>query len=626
MAERAAHPPVLHETPSRRRSADAVAGHIAGLDGVRAFAVIAVVAFHLWPDLVPGGFLGVDVFFVISGFLITTLLVREGDRSGRIDFVGFWRRRSRRLLPALLLVVVTSIVVARLVSADLLVGIDRQTIGALTFSSNWLEIGAGADYFNETSPVLFATFWSLAVEEQFYLFWPVALVAIFALAKTTGLRVRVALGLAFVSAVLMAIRFVPGSNPTRVYYGTDTHLFGLMIGVAVALAFAGGVGIVAQHRWTRLREWIGFTALGGLVVMVLTVDSDSTFTYRGGILLASVLSAVVVASLPGSATSFTRLHGLGPLPWIGERSYGIYLWHWPVILIAAEIAPAVAPGSPPALTTVVACLIITFALSAASYRWVEMPIRTHGLAHVREALGHFRFGWLLTASLLVVAGVAVVSAPDKSEAQLSVERGERAMEAQSQAPAEQPAPTSPPDAAGPAGSPAWPAGLAEPTGDLMIGFGDSVLSGAAPAMYERFPGIVLDAEPIRQWREAPGAVGAAIDAGTIRSAVVLSFGTNAGLVSEESQQALRTVLDDLGPSRRVVLVNTVGVSDWVPSTNATLAAISAEHPNTIVADWHSVVAADPSLLHTDRTHPNLDGIAVYADLVAVSFRDLGPGP
>jgi hypothetical protein len=158
----------------------------------------------------------------------------------------------------------------------------------------------------------------------------------------------------------------------------------------------------------------------------------------------------------------------------------------------------------------------------------------------------------------------------------------------------------------------------------MVGFGDSVLSGAAPAIYERFPGIVLDAEPIRQWRDAPAVIQQALDAGTLRPVVVLNFGTNAGLQSAESQQALRSVLDTIGSSRRVVLVNTVGVSDWVPSTNAALAEISAEHPNTIVMDWHATVEADPGLLHADRTHANLDGIRVYAEQLARTIDQLGP--
>lgn len=619
--------------PAGVRPSAAVGGHIRGLDGVRAFAVLTVIVFHLWPNRLPGGFLGVDVFFVISGFLITTLLLREGTRAGRIDLPGFWLRRARRLLPALVVVVVASLVVAWMVSHDLLVNADRQTIGALTFSSNWLEVAAGSDYFAATSPALFVTFWSLAVEEQFYLFWPIILVGVLALAQGAVARVRTAVGLAAASAVLMAALVVPGGNPTRVYYGTDTHLFGLMIGAAVAFAFAGDVGVFAQRRWLRLRRWVGFVALLGLLLLSVRLQSDATFTYRGGLVLASILSAVVVASLPGPPTALTRLATLRPIAWVGERSYGIYLWHWPVILLVAAMLPATVPGSDPTLVAVVLSLGVTFVLAAASYRWIEMPIRRDGFRVAwRGIRGHAVALWCAVA-LVGLAALALATAPDKSEAQLAVERGERAIEEQNRAAGITPtsegeegttdatvAPTTP----APKLEPAWPPELAVPPGTAMIGFGDSVLSGAAPAVYERFPGIVLDAVPIRQWKDAPGVVQQSVSAGTIRPVVVLSFGTNAGLESSESRQGLRSALDALGPARRVVLVNTIGVSDWVPSTNATLAAISADYPNTIVMDWHSTVAADPSLLHDDRTHPNFEGIRVYAEQLAQTIDQLGP--
>jgi peptidoglycan/LPS O-acetylase OafA/YrhL len=605
-----------------------VSGHIPGLDGVRAFAVVTVLAFHIWPNRLPGGFLGVDVFFVISGFLITTLLLREGIRTGRIDLLGFWLRRARRLVPALVLVVVTSLAVAWMVSRSLLVNADRQTIGALTFSSNWLEVSAGSDYFDATSPALFVTFWSLAVEEQFYLFWRLILVGVLAIAQGATTRVRTALGFAAASAVLMAALVNPGGNATRVYYGTDTHLFGLMIGAAVAFAFAGNVGLFAQRRWLRLRRWVGFAALLGLLALSVWLESDATFTYRGGLLLASVLGAVVVASLPGPSSALTRLESQRPIAWIGERSYGIYLWHWPVILIVAALLPAVAPGDDPSLEAVLLSLGATFALAAASYRWIEMPVRSYGFRTSWARLREHPAALATAVALVGLAVVALATAPEKSEAQLSVERGEQLIAEQNEALGVPPTGATDPAAAttttAPEVGPAWPPEQAVPPGDLMIGFGDSVLSGAAPAVYERFPGIVLDAEPIRQWRDAPGVVQQSIAAGTIRPVVVLSFGTNAGLESAESEQGLRAVLDALGPSRRVVLVNTVGVSDWVPSSNAKLAAISDDYPNTSVMDWNSTVAADPGLLHDDRTHPNFDGIAVYAEQLAVTLDELGP--
>jgi peptidoglycan/LPS O-acetylase OafA/YrhL len=548
--------------------------------------VSAVVGFHIWPRRVSGGFLGVDVFFVISGFLITTLLVREGTETGRVDLLAFWRRRARRLLPALIVVVPVSVLVAAEVNDDLLVGIDRQTLGALTFSSNWLEIGAGANYFDATTPKLFGTFWSLGVEEQFYLLWPVVLVGLVVGARTAQNCIRVAAGLAVVSAGLMAICYRPGANPTRVYYGTDTHLSGLMIGAAVAFAFAGDVGVVAQRRWSRLRLWVGWLAMVLLVAMMVTVDGGSAFPYRGGIVLASLLTAVMVASLPGRSSAFTSLNRWRPLAWVGERSYGIYLWHWPVILLVAELLPPVAPGSDAPVSTAVPALAVTVGLAEASYRWIEMPIRRHGFDPVWEMVRDRRLVTAGAAALIFVAGTAVATSPTKSDAQLSVEAGEQAIAAQRPG-------TSGTTESSPTRALTWPEALPVPPGDQIIGFGDSVLSGAAPAIYERFPGVVLDAEPNRQWRDAPTVVARAIDDGTARPVVILSFGTNAGLTSAGSRTALEAVLETLGPDRRVVLVNTVGISDWVPSTNATLAALSAEHPNTIVADWHAVVTCRP---------------------------------
>ena len=625
----------------RRSAAASVQGRIEGLDGVRAVAVVAVIVYHLWPARLPGGFLGVDVFFVISGFLITTLLLRERTRTGRIDLAGFWLRRARRLLPALVVVVVACIVAAALVDRDLLVGIDRQVLGAATFSTNWVEIGHGADYFDATSPTLFLTFWSLAVEEQFYVVWPVALLGFLAVARSARPRVWLALLLATVSAVLMAVWFTPGSNPTRVYYGTDTHLAGLMIGVALALAFSGEVGMVAQPRWIVLRRWTGFVALAGIGLLFWRVESAGTFTYRGGIVLASVLTAVVVACLPGPPSTFTRVARFAPLTWIGERSYGLYLWHWPVILIVAELLPASEPGSEPTLVGAALSIGLTLLLTEVSYRWVEMPVRERGF---REALRAVPARPALLGAagvVLVAAGALVATAPDKSGAQLQVERGQQEI-AEQAAVFERGGPiASPPDGSttpvtagsttttpgAPTTAPpgAWPADQALPAGDQIVGFGDSVLSGAAPAVYDRFPGVLLDAKPIRQWREAPGLVERADAAGALRPVVVLNFGTNAGLQSDESKTALRQVLDALGPTRRVVLVNTVGVSRWVPQTNADLAAISAEYPNTKVMDWHATVEADPGLLHADRTHPNVEGIAVYADQLAATIDDLGPG-
>ncbi len=605
-------------------------GRIEGLDGLRAFAVLVVLAFHLWPSKVPGGFLGVDFFFVISGYLITTLLLREKAKNGHIKLSAFWTRRARRLLPALILVVTSSVAIAWLVNTDLLVNIKRQVFGALTFSTNWVEIVAGTDYFADSARALFVTFWSLAVEEQFYVFWPILLIGLTAVVASTSLRTLIALVAAAASAVLMAVMYDP-QWPTRVYYGTDTHSFGLMIGVALAFALSNAGKLLENKLWHAFRPVVGFAALAGLISLVIFVESEAPSTYRYGILIGSLLSAATVAVLPGVPTIFTNLCRVRAIAWVGERSYGIYLWHWPVLLIVASATSATLDGDGPGWVTALIVICVTFLLSAASFRWVEAPIRENGFRATWKSIkAAFQpasraigpgFATVCAIAVLVLAVVGFVNAPEKSKAQLSVEEGEKAIAEQNAQNLLGNKTGNPTD---PSGS-AWPKEQKIPSGDLIAGFGDSVMSGAAPAVYARFPGIYINAKPILQWRDAPGIVKAMIDKGTMRPVVILNFGTNAGFKEPESEQALREILTMLGPNRRVVLVNTVGVSYWVPSANETLQEISTQFPNTVVADWYSVIQKKPGLLHRDRTHPNDAGTVVYAETIAEALATLGPG-
>jgi hypothetical protein len=284
----------------------------------------------------------------------------------------------------------------------------------------------------------------------------------------------------------------------------------------------------------------------------------------------------------------------------------------------------------PAWVSVPVVVVLTFVLSWASFRWIEKPVQKNGFGRTWELVrAAFRPPRLLywpgvvAAAMVVILATAVfgiMTAPAKSQAQLSVEEGERAM-------AEQNAQNPWPPVTGVIveSDHAWPTDQPIPTGDHIVGFGDSVMSGAAPAIYARFPGIFIDAKPIRQWHDAPALVRQMIDRGAMRSVVILTFGTNAGFKEPASEQALRDILTMLGPKRRVVLVNTVGVSNWVPEANATLLAISSQFPNTIVADWYSKALEKPGLLHSDRTHPNIQGIVVYADVIAEALAKLGPG-
>lgn len=625
----------------------AASQHLGGLDGLRAVAVVAVLVYHLWPDALPGGFLGVDVFFVVSGFLITTLLLREAARNRKIDLPRFWLRRARRLLPALVLVVATSAVAAALVERDLLVGIRRQVLGAATFSTNWLEIASGGSYFDRTAPVLLQPLWSLAIEEQFYVLWPILLVVLLVVVPTwRGRAVLVGAG-AIASAVAMAV-LVDGADPTRVYYGTDTHLVGVLLGVAGALAWRA-----AKDR-PIVAPWAPPVALAGVVAAMVLLRDDSVWTYRGGIALVSALALVVVlgATRPGR---WTRALDATPLRVVGERSYGLYLWHWPVLLVVTAALGA-APGTTRWHVAAVLALAVTVVLTELSFRYVETPVRRLGyrgawraarerLVVARPALARAALGVpVVWAAALVVV---LVTAPTMSSAQRMIEEG---LKSQGQAPTAPPSstptggggtttptekpsttptekpttePTGKPSTKPTEKPPAKPATKGPVDGHVVSAFGDSVLSGVVPGVLVQVPGVAIDAKPIRQWPDAVGLVRAQAEAGTLRDNVVLVFGTNAGLHDDAHEQALRDTLAAVGPDRKVVLVTIVGVSRWVGESNDALRAIAAERPGTYVADWHAVVDRTPGLLGADRTHASMKGMTAFAELLASTLAQAG---
>ncbi|WP_341360355.1 acyltransferase family protein [Georgenia sp. M64] len=588
------------------------AGRIEGLDGLRALAIAAVLVYHLRPESLPGGYLGVDVFFVVSGFLITTLLLRELDDRGRIDLPRFWVRRARRLLPALVAVVVVTIPAAWLAGTDLLVGIGRQALGALTFSSNWLEIGAGSSYFTATAPQLFVNFWSLAVEEQFYLLWPLLLALVVAATSAARTRARIALTAAGASALGMALLHTPGADATRVYYGTDTHAFGLMIGAALAFALAGGPLPAAARRWAGPAVLV---ALAGLVALMLTLRQSGPLTFRGGILLASVLTAVLVAGLLAPAGPYRRLMRLRPLEWLGQRSYGIYLWHWPVILVLAQAIPT-AHDSAAHWGVRGLSLTVTLVLAAASFRWLEGPVREHGFRHSLRRAGAAlwsplrgrrvvaRAGAGAAVALVLASGAAVAVAPERSQTQIAIE----AAQAEVDASAEEAEVVE-----------VVEADRSMPTGEEITGFGDSIVVTSKDGLEYRFPGIMLDARSILQWPDGERAVRARLAEGTVRRAVFLDYGTNAGVTDEA---LVRRVLDALGPDRMIVVVNLYGGSAWVPEANATLARIVADYPHAVVADWHGAISARPELLQADGIHPGIEGAHLYASVVEKAFAEL----
>jgi peptidoglycan/LPS O-acetylase OafA/YrhL len=383
------------------------------LDGLRALAVIAVLIYHAGLHWLPGGFLGVEVFFTISGYLITSLLLSEWRATDRINLGQFWLRRARRLLPALYLVVVCSLVFAVLFLPDEVAKLRADALASFAYVINWYLIFSQQSYFEAVGrPSLLRHLWSLAVEEQFYLMWPL----IFVLTMTRFRKRTVLVGVAvaaLISMALMAVLYAPSADPSRVYYGTDTRASGILIGVA--LAFIWTPGKSQGRRIDKLPfDLIGVLAFGALVLCGLFISEFDDFLYRGGFILTAISTAVLIAAVVHPrGKRIAAVLGSSALVWIGLRSYGIYLWHWPVFMLTRPQLDVSLDG--PALLAV--RLGLTLALAVLSYHLLETPIRTGALGRswraLQQAEGPQRrqlgLRWAGVAAVLVVFSIVLGS-------------------------------------------------------------------------------------------------------------------------------------------------------------------------------------------------------------------------
>jgi peptidoglycan/LPS O-acetylase OafA/YrhL len=573
--------------------------HVPALDGLRAVAVLAVLAYHLdltWAD---GGFLGVEVFFTLSGFLVTGLLAAELARRGRVDLAGFYRARGRRLVPALVVCVLGTIVLDTAVLGTDAPDLRADAVAAFAYAQNWhlvLDHVPYAEAFDRPSPLLHL--WSLAVEGQLYLVWPVVLVAVLGVLHRR-LVVVVTLALAGLSAYAMAVLYDP-DDVGRVYYGTDTRAAGFLVGAALALAlWPRAAPRTPGPVLGAVLDLAGGAALVVLLVgLVVTSEFDDPLYQRGGFAGTALLTAVVIAAATRPRTRLTTVLGRAPLVWLGQRSYGIYLYHWPIVVLTR---PGVdVPG--PAWLVDLGRIAATLLVAEVSYRLVELPVRRGALGRWAEALRHGT-RWSPAAGL-AAAGLLVATLTLSCGPQVALPGTPAA--APTIAPsalAPPPAPATTPAVTSPAATaPAAPAAAAPAaTGGALV-VGDSVVLGSADALEAALgPGTTVDGKVGRQFDRGP----AIVDAWTAShpGPVVVHLGSN-GIVRDEDVAQIV----DATRGRTLVFVNVAVPRRWQEPDNELLAQTAAEHPGQVVlVDWAALVAADPGLLGPDHVHPNQRG-------------------
>jgi peptidoglycan/LPS O-acetylase OafA/YrhL len=615
-------------------------GRIQGLDGLRAFAVLTVLLYHAHFGWMGGGFLGVEVFFVISGFLITGLLLKDSRREGGIRFWPFWLRRMRRLFPALaaFLLALGAYGVFRLGTEASQFRLDL--LWSLVYGENWYQILNGSSYFADQGLPLLRHLWSLAVEGQFYLVWPL-LVAV--TLRRSGNRPRplavLATVLAAASLALMFGLADPGNGSSaraaetlnRVYLGADTRAFGLLAGALLALGLEGRAwpaGKAAQ----RLLGAGSLLALGGLAAVMVLVEIQTPFLYRGGFLLVDTLTAVVIAALVAPRTGPAgRLLGWKPLEWCGQRAYGLYLWHWPVFRL---LMPERQGG-----WMFLARVAVSLALTCASFRWVEQPLhRPEAWRWLRRSPGAqpFRNRLLprLAAAVLVLAAVLETTALARraeyvDPVQASIRAGAQALD--TLAPVPLPVPGPAPAAVAPGGSNSAPEPVEMPeelSGLHLTAVGDSVMKGAAVAlkrMGEASLGdgmIQINAEECRPFGRAIEVLRGYQRENRLGEVVVIHLGTNNSSIPAGQFRSLMNLLAD----RRLVLFLTVRSehADACEKVNKALESLVLEFPNARVFDWNGAAETHPELFYADHTHLRPEGSQFYARMILTQVSALPP--
>ncbi|MGH3068191.1 MAG: acyltransferase family protein [Streptosporangiaceae bacterium] len=623
-----------------------------GLDGLRALAVIAVIAFHEQLSAFPGGFLGVDVFFVLSGYLITDLLVAQWNRHGHLALRGFWARRARRLLPALGVLLVAVTAATAVIEPAQMTALRDALLAAVTYSSNWWQALAHHSYFAQFGPPPpLQHLWSLAIEEQFYLVWPLLLIVVLKTCQSTRVRAGLAWLGAALSALAMVLVYVPGADPSLVYYGTDTHASALFIGSALALSWPLRRLQALSRDSARVPDALGLAGIAVLAWAMGHFTGTDRLLYPAGLLIAALAAGGVVLAAASPGLISWAL-GRSALRWIGIRSYGIYLWHWPVIALAGAAFPQQLPAHwiwlPEAALSV--------GLAAASWRWVEEPIIRRGFrATVRDwsrmvigsPAGAHRAPARAVPAVAVVAAVVVAGAAGYGvlHAHSSTGLAEQISEGvnvSQQHPAGRsslsPAATSRPGALAPSatapsatapsasasGPPAaavraaaTPAPApARVSGSQVFAIGDSVMLASAVQLTAALPGISIDAQVSRQVSAGLPIVQRLAAAGTLRPVVLFALGTNGTFTSQQMSQLIRAI----GPHRDLVLVNTYEARSWEAGVNRVIAAAARRYPNVVLANWFATIEHRTSLLWPDEVHPQPSGARLYARMVAAAVQ------
>ena len=569
--------------------------HIASIDGLRAIAVTAVVLYHLGISWIPGGFLGVDLFFVISGYVITRLILDSINQSSALDLRAFYAARLRRIYPAFIFMVVCTIIFIGVWAPEAIKRFLSDLPYALTGSINWLLVARHQDYFEAIGrPPLLQHTWSLAVELQFYLIWPIILLTVL---KYFGKKniARIALLIAIISGVTLFLVSLQldqanAQQVSHIYFGTDTHSLGLFLGSALAVSWIPqNLSADIEKRAQDVVDAIGVVGLLGLIAVFLFIDETNAGLYRIAFPLAGIFGCLVIISLVHPASRFAPLISSAPFRWIGQRSYGIYIWHWVIFQVTRPSVDLT--GQSWALY--LARVLLVLALADISLRWVEIPFRQGMVQNWFRGMKYRSAKVKLRQQLSIVFSVVAVLAVTSSISVQAINKADQI--AQTQVTRQEVEVASQED-------------LGSTTGLWVTG--DSVILGIRSKLESKEHISLINA---RVGRQAPELLAVMrVDQSSVPSSpVVFNLGNNNAL----NEQTVRDIFEVVKNQPQVIVVNTSVPRSWKDANNAIISKVASGYPNVRLVDWDRVSKDRPELFAPDGIHLSPTGSDVYVDLV-----------
>ena len=597
--------------------------YVTGIDGVRTLAVLGVIIYHLLPTTLPGGYLGVPLFLLISGYFVTLQLVRQMDQTGGIQLTKFYLKRLRRLYPVLIVMLTVTTAYITLFARDLLHNIKSTIATNLLWVYNWWEIGHGQSYFdrfNGESP--FTHLWTLGVEAQFYFLWPLILFMLFLILRKRSKIKWTVFILAVASAVEMALLFDP-QNINRVYYGTDTRAFSLLLGSWLALCWPiDRLNASLTAHAARILDGVGIGALLITLLGFFTLPGQSSWTYRGGMFFYSLIGMILIATVVHPGSHMNRWLTNPFFTWIGQRSYGIYVYQLPVMVFYERVVEI---GRHPVINALVECLLI-LAISEFSYRLVEQPLAHYQWRYLPASIRHWidfkmhdwhqwlKVGPVVIICFIALCGLMLPSKPAKKSAvQTRIEKSRQATAAKNKQIAKGKTAKVNVNSKSLQKKYGLTSNQLKAASELKVtAIGDSVMADASQDIQEIMPHAYVDAEVGRQGSATPAVIKDLKAKGQLQKNVILNLGTNGAMDS----QTINDILTAIGKDHQVYWITPhVPTRDWEQTVCDQIKQAAKQNTNVHVIDWNQAANGHAEWFAQDKVHMNEQGNAYFTRLI-----------